>query len=1011
MSRGVATPLIPNSRNAPKHYVAGVGRGAHGFTTRSDIGPARQAAPEKSGSTFGQKPPQPPQNYVAGAGRGLGGRKPERDATGKEQDYSATNYDSFGGYGTSLFGDSPYDLDDKEADEIYASVDARLELRRKRQREESQRAAAKKARRERPRIGDQFADLKQGLSKVSAQEWAALPDSADLSARHLRAKQRAQAKGQWYSAVPDSVVNANRQANSTVTTLDKRQQMLGGFATPASTGAVTDFRGLSEARDKVLGIKLDKISDSVSGQTVVDPKGYLTDLSSIKVETEAEIGDYKKAELLLKKLIETNPKHGPGWIALARLHKTARKLVQARKVIRQGCEACPKSEDVWLEAARLATPTNAAIILANAVRHLPNSVKVWMHAASLEEDSDARKRVLRRALKFVPNSVRLWKAAIELEEEDDARIMLAQAVECVPNSVELWLALARLEDYKGARSVLNKARRKNPTEPKIWISAAQLEEAQSKADGVPRAEAERHAGLVDTIIQKAVVSLESEGAHVDREAWLKAAEDAENADAPVTCAAIIRHTIGLGVEDEDRRRTWTSDAESFQKRGAVACARACYAHTLRIFPKKRALWRASALLEKEHGTPEALDNVLREAVNQCPHAEVLWLMAAKEKWVQGHVDRARTILAEAFEANPDSEAIWLAAVKLEWENDQPDRARVLLQRARERAPSARVWMKSALLEREFGAFAAVDKLLAEGVAAFPAFPKLWLMMAQEAEARKQDVSAARTAYQRGLRHNPTSVPLWINAARLEERAGSVTKARTVLELARQKCPKTAELWVEAIRLERRGGQPKQAELLMARAKQECPKAGTLWAEEIRTASRADRRRTTLDALRAVDDDPVVLVEVAHLFQSQRKYEKARKWFNRAVTLNPDLGDAWAAFYCFELERGTAEQQAALLKKFEAAEPHHGELWCAITKAPAHRRKKPLEHLKLVVAASAASFQPGDPKAVIPGGSSSATTTTTSSSTSTTVAAGGGAGGGAGAGAGAGAQQQFANGSH
>lgn len=29
--------------SAPLGYVAGVGRGAHGFTTRSDIGPAREA--------------------------------------------------------------------------------------------------------------------------------------------------------------------------------------------------------------------------------------------------------------------------------------------------------------------------------------------------------------------------------------------------------------------------------------------------------------------------------------------------------------------------------------------------------------------------------------------------------------------------------------------------------------------------------------------------------------------------------------------------------------------------------------------------------------------------------------------------------------------------------------------------------------------------------------------------------------------------------------------------------
>ncbi len=38
-------------------------------------------------------------------------------------------------------------------------------------------------------------------------------------------------------------------------------------------------------RGTVLGLKLDRMADSVSGQTVVDPKGYLTDLKSIKIST------------------------------------------------------------------------------------------------------------------------------------------------------------------------------------------------------------------------------------------------------------------------------------------------------------------------------------------------------------------------------------------------------------------------------------------------------------------------------------------------------------------------------------------------------------------------------------------------------------------------------------------------------------------------------------------------------------------------------------------------------
>ena len=63
------------------------------------------------------------------------------------------------------------------------------------------------------------------------------------------------------------------------------------------------------------------MADSVTGQTVVDPKGYLTDMKSIKISSDAEISDIKKARLLLKSVTNTNPRHAPGWIAAARLEE------------------------------------------------------------------------------------------------------------------------------------------------------------------------------------------------------------------------------------------------------------------------------------------------------------------------------------------------------------------------------------------------------------------------------------------------------------------------------------------------------------------------------------------------------------------------------------------------------------------------------------------------------------------------------------------------------------------
>jgi hypothetical protein len=99
----------------------------------------------------------------------------------------------------------------------------------------------------------------------------------------------------------------------------------------------------------------------------------------------------------------------------------------------------------------------------------------------------------------------------------------------------------------------------------------------------------------------------------------------------------VKNTIGIGVEDEDRKRIWVADAEECKKRCSIETARAIYAHALTVFLTKKSIWLKAAQLEKGHGTRESLDALLKKAVNYNPRAEVLWLMAAKEKWLAGDV--------------------------------------------------------------------------------------------------------------------------------------------------------------------------------------------------------------------------------------------------------------------------------------------------------------------------------------------------------------------------------------
>ena len=53
----------------------------------------------------------------------------------------------------------------------------------------------------------------------------------------------------------------------------------------------------------------------------------------------------------------------------------AGKLADARRLIQQGCDSCPSSEDVWLEFARLSKPEDGKAILAQGMGANPTSVR------------------------------------------------------------------------------------------------------------------------------------------------------------------------------------------------------------------------------------------------------------------------------------------------------------------------------------------------------------------------------------------------------------------------------------------------------------------------------------------------------------------------------------------------------------------------------------------------------------------------------------------------------------
>jgi pre-mRNA-processing factor 6 len=880
---------------------------------------------------------------------------------------------------SGLFAGINFDRDDDEADEIFAQVDEKMDRRRRARRsvpifnfnhpnpytsnivdlsflldqitdvnrfhpyrEGREQKEREEYERKNPKIQQQFADLKRALGTVTEDEWAALPEVGDMTGRTKRAREARQ-NNRFY-AVPDSVIAGAASAGQLDTSI----------SADAGNGTVTDFASIGAAQKSALQVRLDSAaqsagSDSNSGTatSIDNVKGYLTSLEKSAVKaSEVPVEDLNRARLLLESAVKTNPKNGPGHVALCRLEEFAGKVTRARKVIAQGADLCPRSIDVWLENIRINRENlqNSRIIAANALKIPGNSksVELWQAALELESTPQTRKRVLRQAIDSVPSSVELWKLLInETEDIEEVRLLFYKATQTIPLSEELWISYARVSNPNEAQQILNTGRKAIKSSWAIWVAGARLQEQLgNKID------------MVQKILERAVKSLAKEKAMLKREECIAEAEKCEEEGARVTCVAIINATLAWSLdEDDDRRDTWLKDAKASIGRGKYATARAIYAYGLRVFPTSKPMWHAACDLEKNHGTHTELIQALEKAVNAISgsSSESLWLMLVRERWNAEEFTEARITLNKAFTQLQGNENIYLRAVDLEVDAKQYAQAREFLEIGRNTTPTARIYLRSATLERNLGNIDAALDLTNMGLELFPGAWKLHAVKGQLYESMGQ-LPQAEQAYSQGTRVCPKDVELFLLLSRVLERQGHVVKARSALDRGKLANPKNAVLLCESVRLERRAGNIPAANKVMAQALQETGgHSGLLWAERImHLEARTQRKPRALEAIKKIDNDPILFVVVARIFWGERRLEKAATWFEKALVLNSDYGDAWAWYYKFLEQHGTEEKKAEVLSKITLAEPKHGEVWQQVAKDPKNVGKNIEELLHLAV---------------------------------------------------------------
>ena len=219
-----------------------------------------------------------PKNYVPGMGRGAsgGGAGADTDDPLGNNHNNSQNAQNGASRSRARGAEGQYDDEDEEADRIYESIDERMKKRRKENNKNSNNndLSAGDTNSSVQKINNQFRELKQQLANVSEAEWASIPDVGDYS---LKYKQNRKRERDTFTPISDSLLESRAKGNADATsgntsTLAGTAQVqvqggMGGASSSSSSGmksvAVSNMSGLAEARGTVLGMSLDRMSDSI----------------------------------------------------------------------------------------------------------------------------------------------------------------------------------------------------------------------------------------------------------------------------------------------------------------------------------------------------------------------------------------------------------------------------------------------------------------------------------------------------------------------------------------------------------------------------------------------------------------------------------------------------------------------------------------------------------------------------------------------------------------------------
>lgn len=910
----------------PPGYIAGIGRGATGFVTQADLGSSRKL---------------PIVSFE---------RKSSEDDDGNDRQEPGGILSEAGQFEDAKFDLKPSgltgDKEDIEADSIYDEVERYLERKRKKkQKSEAPKtdldtgvlAKIESTGKSIQGIAGQFEDVKQGLASVSKEEWEALPESGDFTRKNKRLRNELQEQQRFYRN-SDMLALSLKNSGATNLVLDEANEEVENDNDEAEANGdnkiVNDdvnLLELSRTKDRLLEYRIKMGNQAAS--TELDKSDYLEKLVP---SSKYNIGDYQKTRRLFAKLRETSPHSPQNWIASARLEYDARKFNKARLLIQEGCEKCPRSEEIWLTNLEFNSDdiTASKVIVADAIKYNFKSIPLWFKAVELEHDNLSKVRVLRKALELQPKVPLLWLEIIKYEQDKNISIkMIQKATEVIPDSLEIWTALADLQDIDDSIATLTNSINYISDEKKykVWITIAKLEEERSSNEV-----------KINRLIAKGFEMLDGAS---NFEEWFNQARLCECEKRILTCRSIILKLLTENSENNTKKLIDISKEEYAQNHLEISDTILFFITS--NYPKQLNSWTEFFELKRNTGDFKALFLAYEMAITSLPKCMELYLMYAKDKLkFDEDFEKVRSILADALEQVPTSEVVWIFTIEFEIKAGSNLVVRELFEACLNNLPdpSINIWIKRINFEKSLGNYSSA---LEFGTIALHKHPDEYILYLLKSEISEtiDDFKSAKTIIETGIKKCKSNELLYIHLAQIyEKNFTNLIKSRSILEEALAKHPKSDKVHHARILLELRSGNKVHGDRLLSKALTLIPSSAILWCENIRLVSKQQAKNVYAMALKKTCDDPMVILTIAHDLWKNGKIDKANQFFNACIKKDPKYGDAYIYYYAFLLKFGSKQEMKNLEEQLSNHfEFFHGHYWAELIKK---NENKGVDHIQL-----------------------------------------------------------------